>query len=252
MIILTVKHALENGFFIIGHRIFRQVQGALIGFPISSVLCVLTIMRIERRMIPQRELSLTARRWVGVRYVDNLLTVNVRHDVHGDVLPKWLENPLCYGHPIMLEFESAWDYLGLAFLVREGSIGLQYTVHGIDEATADPYHVSTLCEHRWRYRDPQAASSKRHRLSGMESRLHAVAKHAFPRRLAKRGVLELLIVAIAMNYAIPDLALLYRKIAKRYPFVFGHRFDSGVKSALSRNKAQAGFQLRSLLNCYFF
>ena len=203
-------------------------------------------------MVPQRDLSLAARRWVGVRYVDNLLTINARDSEVGDTLPRWLEDPFCYGHPIMLEFEAGWEYLGLELVVREGSIGLSYIVHGISEATTDPYRIMTLAENRWRYRDPKAASSKRHRLSGMESRLHAIARQSFPRRLAKRGVLELLIVAVAMQYDMPDLANLYRKVSKRYPFVFGGRFHHGVKYALSRDRAQAGFQLRSLLNCYYF
>ena len=216
-----VEHSFTIAVFTIGKTVMRQRRGSLIGFPLSAALCIMTVMVVEASVLHiERPISPT-RRWIGSRYVDNLLTVHIRRGSQ-DGLPPVLYDLQMYGSTVILEFEPDLSYLGLELVIRHGSIKLALKVPGYCEILEHgPCKEPTdLIREKWRYRSPTAGCSPRNLLAGFASRPHMAARYAFPKRRSQAGVVQLFCVALVVGHTRVELRKLMNKHAKAYPMLY--------------------------------
>ena len=244
-----VKHSFTIAVFQIRKTILRQKRGSLIGFPLSAALCVMTVMETEMKLgvIPRPLFSRGA--WVGVRYVDNLLTLHLRKQAI-DTLPKDLFNLQFYGTTVVLEFEKSLQYLGLEVQPKGHTFEMAYVVPGYKELLEAPLEKepSDLYQEKWRYRSARAGCSDRMKLVGFSSRLHTAARCAFPRHQCRIGILKLVSVAVILGHCNKELLRIIRKQAKAYATVYGDGTLSLLQTALNSDREECMRILRHRLS----
>ena len=154
---LIFQQALHSCIFQACYTYFQQIQGAGMGSQLSPALCNVAITLIEHAwrdtyhtFLQQPSLHLFNTRYVDNRYI--LLNHNFIHS-----LPiATLAHPEFYGHPV--EIEAVEDDHLLGFLINP-------------QARTITFQLPT---HPWQIRDNHSAGSHRLRLSGLQSRHHAL------------------------------------------------------------------------------
>ena len=229
----TVHHALENAFFTIGKYVFRQIQGALIGSPLSAALCLLHVARIERKYLRDARQCQVAEiprnTWMSTRYVDNLITVWTHR------LPTYLQRPDMYGATVLLEFEPGLDFLGTQLAIDDnGTLQLDFQVNGFDELTTGRADQPTeIIENSWRYRSRHAAASQRMQMVGYTSRLTSAARLAHPVTRARQAIAKIACIMLAYNFDHGLVLNELRRQAKRHKNVYSDQYLSYLETCFS-------------------
>ena len=240
-----VRHALQSAFFTIGGRVFRQSRGALMGYPLSGILCILTIMRLEELNVPQRAIPMRDRDWIALRYVDNLLAIYQRIDDE-PTLPEWLQSSSCYGSSIILEHETTLDYLGLTLLPTAFSFHLAMIVPGFDELGL---HDGRLWSQKWRYRSAVGATNRAAVVGGIEARLHNAIRFTYPLIQTHIAIAKLMAIANAVEFSQEALVRLTNKFAGRYPSKFTPAFFRNLRAAIAVAPQKRASALLELIGC---
>ena len=237
MLLSIVEHSFQVALFQIAGRVFEQTRGALIGFPTSAALCITTVMISEMRLLNRIRLN-QSRLWLAMRYVDNLVTLDIRKK-HSSTLPDALKSAFFYGETVVLEYEADFGYLGLRIIPTQRSFQLEVIVPGYDEVEGCYPYPPSIYQDKWRYRTSQSAGSMSGLITGFQSRLCNAARYGLPKSRAREAIAKLFVIALITGQDQLLLRRLLKRHRKKFKRVYTDQFAANLKGALGSTRSTA-------------
>ncbi|CAK0832692.1 unnamed protein product [Prorocentrum cordatum] len=224
VIVPVLQHAAQASVFECAGAVVRQIRGAFIGSPLSPPWCTVSVMMRERSWMDSAaaSIALAAWTWTGARYVDNRVVLGLQRKIGGATLvPSSLLDPGFYVDPVVLEPEPDNSFVGVKVLTDGLRVEAQYAVYGFPDIVVEAGSLRFPMHHKWRYRSGASGGSAAVKVAGLLGRMHQAIRLSYPIRRARRAVVQLAVVYLALGHDHKDLVGAMQTVGKRYPHVVG-------------------------------
>ena len=195
-IIPLVKLSLSTSVFVSIDKVHSQCRGSCIGNPASPPISEVPIAFKEFMWLNSYKINHADSVFL-TRYVDNRLLAIPKSFFRQT---KWriLTELLFYGFPVELEKEPAMDFLGFRIDTVQG------TVTYIQPSQP------------WQFRSIRSAGTIQSLLAGLNSRIHLIGRHTYPKAMINKSTQELLQIYQSVGYNYDDLLRSTSKVRKLY------------------------------------